>query len=55
MRYTRDFSLAVVEAKAGYKKPGDGLQQAKEYAGMLGLKLLIGILMNSATRSREPL
>jgi type I restriction enzyme R subunit len=38
LRYTRDFMLAVVEAKASYKKPGDGLQQAKEYAQILGLK-----------------
>ena len=38
LRYTRDFKIAVVEAKARYKSPGDGLQQAKEYADMLGLK-----------------
>jgi len=38
LRYTRDFMLAVVEAKAAYKTPGDGLQQAKEYADILGLK-----------------
>lgn len=38
LRYTRDFLLAVVEAKAAYKTPGDGLQQAKEYAEILGLK-----------------
>jgi type I restriction enzyme R subunit len=38
LRYTRDFPIAVVEAKASYKKPGDGLQQAKEYADILGLK-----------------
>jgi type I restriction enzyme, R subunit len=38
LRYTRDFMLAVVEAKASYKKPGDGLQQAKQYAQTLGLK-----------------
>ena len=38
LRYTRDFPLAVVEAKAGYKTPADGLQQAKDYAEMLGLK-----------------
>ncbi len=38
LRYTRDFTIGVVEAKAAYKKPGDGLQQAKEYAEMLGLK-----------------
>jgi type I restriction enzyme R subunit len=38
LRYTRDFSLAVVEAKAAYKSAADGLQQAKQYAEMLGLK-----------------
>jgi type I site-specific restriction endonuclease len=38
LRHTRDLMLAVVEAKAAYKKPGDGLQQAKEYAQVLGLK-----------------
>jgi type I restriction enzyme R subunit len=38
LRYTRDFMIAVVEAKAAYKSPGDGLGQAKEYAEMLGLK-----------------
>jgi type I restriction enzyme R subunit len=38
LRYTRDIFLAVVEAKASYKKPGDGLQQAKDYARILGLK-----------------
>jgi type I restriction enzyme R subunit len=38
LRYARDFMLAVVEAKAAYKLPGDGLQQAKDYAELLGLK-----------------
>lgn len=38
LRYRKDFPLAVVEAKADYKKPGDGLQQAKDYAELLGLK-----------------
>ncbi len=38
LNYTRDFPLAVVEAKAAYKLPADGLQQAKNYAEMLGLK-----------------
>ncbi|MBS1787844.1 MAG: DEAD/DEAH box helicase family protein [Acidobacteria bacterium] len=38
LRYTRDFLLAVVEAKAAYKSPGEGLQQAKEYAEILDLK-----------------
>jgi type I restriction enzyme, R subunit len=35
LRYARDFMLAVVEAKAAYKLPGDGLQQAKDYAAIL--------------------
>src|SRR5439155_15747494 len=38
LRYARDIPLAVVEAKAGYKSAADGLQQAKSYAEMLGLK-----------------
>ena len=38
LRYTRDFLIAVVEAKADYLSAGDGLQQAKEYAEILGLK-----------------
>src|SRR5579862_1284325 len=38
LRYSRDFPLAVVEAKAAYLAAADGLQQAKEYAAMLGLK-----------------
>ncbi len=38
LRYARDFMLAVVEAKAAYKLPGDGLQQAKDYAAVLGVK-----------------
>ncbi len=38
LRYTRDFPLAVVEAKASHKSAADGVQQAKEYAEMLGLK-----------------
>ncbi len=38
LRYRRDFTIAVVEAKPFYKNPGDGLQQAKDYAQILGLK-----------------
>jgi type I restriction enzyme R subunit len=38
LRYHPDFLIAVVEAKAAYKKPGDGMQQAMEYAQILGLK-----------------
>lgn len=38
LRYRRDFPIAVVEAKSVYANPGDGLQQAKDYAQILGLK-----------------
>src|SRR5947208_52959 len=38
LRYRHDFMIAVVEAKPEYKKPGDGLQQAKDYAQILGLQ-----------------
>jgi type I restriction enzyme R subunit len=36
--YTRDFPIAVVEAKAEDKPAASGLQQAKAYADILGLK-----------------
>ena len=38
LRYRPDFPVAVVEAKAAYRQAGEGLQQAKEYAEILGLK-----------------
>jgi type I restriction enzyme R subunit len=38
LRHTLDFPIAVVEAKADYRLPGDGMQQAKEYADILDLK-----------------
>ena len=38
LQYRRDFPVAIIEAKAFYKKPADGLGQAKEYAEILGLK-----------------
>jgi type I restriction enzyme R subunit len=38
LRFERNFPLAVVEAKAVWRTAGEGLQQAKEYAEMLGLK-----------------
>ena len=38
LRYSRDFTLGVVEAKADYHSASDGLQQAKQYADILGLK-----------------
>ena len=38
LRYTRDFPLAVVEAKVTYKAAENAVQQARQYAEMLGLK-----------------
>lgn len=38
LRYSSDFPIAVVEAKAKYRHVADGLQQAKDYAEILGLK-----------------
>ncbi len=38
LKISKNFPIAVVEAKATYKKAEDGLQQAKEYAEILGLK-----------------
>jgi len=38
LRFRRDVPLAVVEAKAAYKSALDGVQQARQYAEMLGLK-----------------
>jgi type I restriction enzyme, R subunit len=47
LRYTRDLTLAVVEAKSIDRPPGDGLQQAKDYAEILKLKFAY------ATNGRE--
>jgi len=47
LNYTRDFPLAVTEAKAEYKKAADGMQQAKEYREILDLKFCY------ATNGRE--
>ncbi len=38
LRYTQNFLIAVVEAKRQYKTAAEGMQQAKEYAQILGLK-----------------
>ncbi len=38
LRFTRDFPLAVIEAKPSYKSAADAVQQSKQYAEMLGLK-----------------
>lgn len=38
LRYSQNFLIAVVEAKRKYKSASDGMQQAKDYAIILGLK-----------------
>lgn len=38
LRYNPDFPIAVVEAKSRYRHAAEGLQQAKEYAEILGLQ-----------------
>ena len=38
LRYTQNFLIAVVEAKRQYKTASEGMQQAKDYAEILGLK-----------------
>ena len=58
LRYRPDFAIAVVEAKAAYRNPGDGLQQAKEYAQILGLRLAYatsghGIVEHDFTTGRD--
>src|SRR3990172_212484 len=37
LHYRRDFLIAVVEAKAAYKKAADGIKEEKEYGQTLGL------------------
>lgn len=37
LRYRPDYPIAIVEAKPTYKKAADGIQQAKDYAQILGL------------------
>lgn len=58
LRYRADFPIAVVEAKAEYKNAGDGLQQAMEYAEILGLRFAYstngkGIVEHDYTTGRE--
>jgi type I restriction enzyme R subunit len=38
LAYRPDFRIAVIEAKAEYKLPSDGLQKAMDYADILDLK-----------------
>lgn len=58
LRYTPDFPLAIVEAKAEYKHPGDGLQQAMDYAEILGIRFAYssngrGVIEHDYTTGRE--
>lgn len=38
LRYRPDYPIAVIEAKAGYRSAQDGVQQARDYAEVLGLR-----------------
>ena len=38
LRYRPDYQIAVIEAKAGYRSVQDGVQQARDYAEVLGLR-----------------
>jgi type I restriction enzyme R subunit len=51
LRFTRDFSLAVVEAKASHKSATDAVQQARSYAEILVLKYAYPPLSMSMTSS----
>jgi type I restriction enzyme R subunit len=58
LRYRRDFPIAVVEAKSIYKNVGDGLQQAKDYAQILGLRFAyasngVGIIEHDFLTGRD--
>ncbi|MBI5304884.1 MAG: DEAD/DEAH box helicase family protein [Chloroflexi bacterium] len=58
LRYRLDFPIAIVEAKVEFKKPGDGLQQAMEYAEILGLRFAYstngkGIVEHDYTTGQE--
>lgn len=58
LRYRPDFPIAILEAKAAYKNPADGLQQAMEYAEILHLKFAYatnghGIVEHDYTTGRQ--
>ena len=58
LRYRPDLAIAAVEAKAEYKHPGAGLQQAMEYAEVLGLRFAystngLGIVEHDYTTGQE--
>src|SRR5258708_33662575 len=43
LRYTRDFPLAVVEAKSAYKTAGDAVQQAKTRCPLSDRRPVLGM------------
>ena len=58
LSYRRDLPIAVVEAKPEDRLPGDGLQQAKDYAQLLDLKFAYstngpGIIEHDYTTGKE--
>lgn len=58
LRYTSDLPMAIVEAKPDWKLPGDGLQQAMDYAEILDLKFAFstngsGIVEHDYTTGRQ--
>jgi len=58
LRHRPDIPIAIVEAKPTYATPGQGLQQAKDYAEILGLKFAYatnghGIIEFDYTTGRE--
>lgn len=60
LRFRKDFTIAVIEAKSAYKNAADGLQQAKEYAKILGLKIAYatnskGIVEHNFIIGKEPI
>lgn len=38
LRYSQNFPIAIIEAKRAYRTAAEGMQQAKDYAQILGLK-----------------
>jgi len=62
LRYRPDYPIAVIEAKAGYRSAQDGVQQARDYAEVLGLRFayasngheIIEIDMAAGTEAARP-
>jgi len=38
LRYSQNFPIAIIEAKRAYRTAAEGMQQAKDYAQILGVK-----------------